>query len=238
MKTLLDNRFAPVTFNYGFIECPFLELSQAFTTWQRETDSSSGTQTELRCFQAPLGEALLSLEPLTSPLDRYLLVETRSAWTAIFANGLRVSDVFSPVSFLPTVLKCRGLEVVCVPDRSDGNTKDAFRVYGAVVFSLYGSQQTDWLNRIRHLAVTNDVRGWEFVAQGEIQLFEKTENYQKRRIQERFTPEMLESYCAALGIRLLDADSYGGKCLLSHTRRTTPAGPTMSISEARSRLYL
>src|SRR6266446_7908132 len=59
----------------------------------------------------PLETALLSLQPLTTPLDRYLLVETKSNWTAIFANGLRVNDVFSPVSHRPLRLNCRGLEV-------------------------------------------------------------------------------------------------------------------------------
>src|SRR2546421_5740854 len=118
MKALLENEFAPVTFTFGFVECPFVEFSEAFTRWQKELDAKFGTQTETCRFRAPLSEAILKLEPLVTPSDRYLLIETRSAWSAIFSNGLRVNDVTSPVSYLPTVLKCRGLEVVCVPDRS------------------------------------------------------------------------------------------------------------------------
>lgn len=238
MKALLDNRFAPITFTCGFVEKPFAEFSQAFARWQKEIDLKFGTETELCPFQAPLPAALLRLEPLASPLDRYLLIETRSAWSAVFSNGLRVNDVSSPVSYLPTVLQCRGLEAVCVPDRSGKNAKDGLRPYGAVVFTLYGSEKTDWLNRIRHIAVRNDVSGWEFLAQGEVQPYEKTENYRERKVVDRFNVEMLESYCGALGIELFDANFYGGHCLLSHMKRATPRGPTMSISEARSHLYL
>ena len=35
------------------------------------------------------------------------------------------------------------------------------------------------------------VTGWEFVALGEVQPYEQTENYRKRKIVDRFTPEML-----------------------------------------------
>ena len=117
-------------------------------------------------FSAPLPAALLRLEPLTTPQDRYVLIETHSSWTAIFSNGLRVNDVGSPVAHLPTILKCRGLEISCVPDRSDRHAKDGLQIYGGVVFTLYGSEKTAWLNRIRHVGVTKDVGGWEFTAGG------------------------------------------------------------------------
>ena len=149
-----------------------------------------------------------------------------------------MNDVFSPVSYLSTILKCYGLTVTAVPDRSQRAGKGGLQIYGAVTFTLYGPDKTDWMNRIRHVGVTKDVGGWEFAAQGEIQPYEKTENYAKRKLVDRFTVKMLESYCAALGIDLFDAGFYGGKCLLSHTKRTAPSGRTMSISEARSHLHL
>jgi hypothetical protein len=95
------------------------------------------------------------------------------------------------------------------------------------------------LNRIRSISVSNDISGGEFSAQGEIQFFEQTENYQKRKIVERFTPEMLESYCRALGIWLFDESFYGGSCLRSHRKaRTSQIGPYMTFAQARSHLYL
>ena len=238
MKALLDNRFAPITFTWGFVESPFAQVSEVFVQWQTQLDEKFGSRTERKSFWAPLSESLFSLEPLTTPLDRYLLTETSSIWTAIFGNGLRVNDVHSPVSYLSRLLKRRGLEVTSIPDRSENRSKDALRVYGAVVFALYGPEQIDRTNRVRRVAVTNDVSGWEFAANGEVQPYEQTENYRKRNIVDRFTPQMLESYCAALGIELFNPDFYGAQSLLVHTRRTLLHGPTMSIAEARSHLHI
>ena len=150
----------------------------------------------------------------------------------------RVNDVFSPVSYLSEVLKCRGLDVACIPDRSEIPAKDALQIYGAITFSLYGPEKTDWLNKIRHIGVTNDSSGWEFETDGTIQPYEETESYSKRRLVDRFTPEMLEGYCAALGIRLFDEDFFGGQCLASQQKTAVLPRPTMSIAEARSHLYL
>jgi hypothetical protein len=103
MRPLLDNARAPVTFTFGFVETSFPSLCDAFERWFSSLDAKFGAKTEFRSIVAPLATALLSLEPLTNPSDRYLVVETRSNWTAIFANGLRVNDVCSPVSYLPRV---------------------------------------------------------------------------------------------------------------------------------------
>jgi hypothetical protein len=124
----------------------------------------------------------LSLEPLTNPSDRYLVVETRSNWTAIFANGLRVNDVYSSVSYLPRVLKSRGLHVGYAPDLSRIDRKDAIRKWGHTLFTLYGPADTNWENRIRNLSLWNDVGGWSFSESGEVQPFEG------RDVQEEETP--------------------------------------------------
>jgi hypothetical protein len=238
INPLLDNAYAPVTFSFGFVQSSFGQFSEAFISWQDEIFSKSAGGVEFTRFRAPLPTALLRLEPLTSPQNRYLLVETQSNWSAMFSNGLRVNDVFSPVSHLSTVLKCYGLLMNSTPDRSQKAGKDGLQIYGAVTFTLYGPENTDWLNRIRYVGVTKDVGGWEFEAKGEVQPYEQTESYRKRKLVDRFTVEMLESYCAALGIELFDASFYGGKCLVSHTKRAAQPGSTMSISEARSHLYL
>jgi hypothetical protein len=240
MKALLDNRFAPITFTWGFVESSFAQLSKAFVQWRDELDAKFGTRTERKSVRAPLSESFLALEPLTTPLDRYLLTETRSGWSAIFANGLRTNDVHSPVGHLPTVLRCRGLEIACIPDRSNCADRDGLQIYGAVKFALYGANKTDWLNRIRSVSVTNDVSGWEFMAQGDVQPYEQIENYRKRTIVDRFTPEMLESYCAALGIELFNPDFYGERALLEHMTNRAPSAQSamMSIEEARSHVHI
>jgi len=239
MHSLLNTDFAPVTFRFGFIETSFAILCDAFTEWQKNLDEKFGLFTEFNSFVGPLASAFSTLEPLTTPLDRYLLVETRSDWTAIFANGLRGNDVASPVSYLPSVLKCRGLEVGHAPDLSHTDRKTGIRRWGHTLFALYGPEKTDWLNRIRSLRVWNDAEGWEFSSEGEVQFFEEPEQYKSQKIRERFSPAMLERYCKALGIELNDEEFYGPRsCSVRITGRKAAGNLSMSISEARSTLDL
>jgi hypothetical protein len=240
IRPLLNNKFAPVTFNLGFIETPFSLLCSAFQEWFKKIDAKfPGLKTDFTPLSAPLDTALLSLEPLTTPLDRYLLVETKSNWTAIFANGLRVSDVASPTGYIPTILNCRGLEVGYTPDFGKSKRKDLIRKWGSTLFTLYGPTNTDWLNRIRHLHVSNDVGGWTFDESGEPQPFEEAEAYSRRRIRDRFTFEMLERYCKALGVELNRDDFYGPRsCAARTTGQKHRADLAMSIAEARSNVDL
>lgn len=237
MNSLISNEFAPVTFRFGFVETSFPSLCDAFKDWHRTIDAKFGVKTEFGAVDAPLETALQSLEPLTTPLDRYLLVETRSNWSAIFANGLRVNDVCSPVSYLPLVLNCRGLEVGYAPDQSKSDRKDLIRKWGHTLFALYGPSNTDWLNRIRYLSVSNDVSGWSFSESGEVQPFEEPGRYKEKRVRERFTVEMLERYCRALGIELNQVNFYGPRgCAVRTTGQNRRGDLTMSIAEARSHL--
>lgn len=240
IRPLLNNEFAPVTFDLGFIETPFSPLCDAFKEWFKEIDAKfPGLQTDFARLVVPLNTALLSLEPLTTPLDRYLLVETKSNWTAIFANGLRVSDVASPTGYLPTILNCRGLHVGHQPDFSKSKRKDLIRKWGSTLFTLYGPTETDWLNRIRHLHVSNDVGGWTFDEGGEVQSFEEPESYKKRLIRDRFTPEMLERYCRALGIELNREEFYRAQsCAVRTTGQKYRGDLAMSIAEARAHVDL
>lgn len=239
MHSLLNNDCAPITFRFGFIETSFPVLCDAFTRWRKTLDKKFGSLTEFNSFVAPLASAFSTLEPLTTPLDRYLLVETRSNWTAIFANGLRVNDVVSPVSYLPSVLKCRGLEVGHAPDLSHVNLKNRIRRWGHTLFALYGPNKTDWSNRIRYVHVWNDAEGWEFSSGGEVQLFEEPERYKTRKIRDRFSPDMLERYCKSLGIELSESEFYGPRnCAVRITGRKAAGHLSMSIAEARSTLDL
>jgi hypothetical protein len=239
MHSLLNNDFAPVTFRFGFIETSFLALCDAFTQWHKNLNEKFGLLSEFNSFVAPLASAFSTLEPLTTPLDRYLLVETRSNWTAIFANGLRVNDVGSPVSYLPSVLKCRGLEVGYAPDLGHTDRKSGIRRWGHTLFALYGPEKTNRLNRIRYLHLWNDAEGWEFSSGGEVQSFEEPERYKTRKIRDRFSPDMLERYCKSLGIELSEGEFYGPRnCAVRITGRKAAGHLSMSIAEARSTLDL
>jgi hypothetical protein len=236
MKALLNNEFAPVTFSWGFVKAPFPVYSEAFVSWWKKL----AIEFEITTLTEDLRNAFRTLEPLQSPQNRYLILETKSPWTAVFSNGLRTGDVAGAVGHLCKILDTFGLEVTCIPDRSRlERERKALRIYGAVAFTLSGPKETDWLNRVRHVSAMNDGGKWVFDAEGEEQLYEQLNKYAERKIADRFRPEMLESYCSALQINLFDSNFYGPKGLLVHQLTKFPhTSPEMSISEANARLHL
>jgi hypothetical protein len=123
-------------------------------------------------------------------------------------------------------LKCRGLAVTCIP-----NT--------AVRFELYAPEKREWLNLERSIAAVNDYGKWTFKVTGSVQPFEKTERYKAKAVKDRFTPELLEEYCAALEIRLFDEDFYGPPGLLIDICDPLPSSSIpISLAEARKRIGL
>jgi len=235
MKALFNNERAPVTFGAGFIETSFSRYCDAFTSWWEQF----GITFETVSIKADLKEAMLRLEPLQMPQNRYLITETQSRWTAIFSNSHLGSDITSAVSYLSKVLGCRGVEVQCSPSltKRDGN-KTSIVCYAATSFTLVGPQETDWLNNIRHVSARKDGGPWKFFQQGKVQPFEQVECYQNKHLRDRFTPEMLESYCAALGIRTFDETFYGQESLLVNQLTKFPAtSRQFTFQEAQANLY-
>jgi hypothetical protein len=109
--------------------------------------------------------------------------------------------------------------------------------YGAIGFELYAPEKRDWLNLERSITVMNDRGEWTFETNGTVQPFEKPERYKAREIQDRFTSELLEEYCAALGIRLFDPDFYGPSgVLLTIADPLPPDFIPISLAEARERI--
>jgi hypothetical protein len=83
-----------------------------------------------------------------------------------------------------------------------------------VHFQLFAPQETEFLNYLRGVSVGHDGERWVFHATGPIQPFEETLEYGAHRVRDRFTPLMLERYCAALGIDLFAPDFYGPNAVL------------------------
>ncbi len=66
--------------------------------------------------------------------------------------------------------------------------------------------------------------------------FEEPGRYRVRRIADRFTDDMLERYCKALGIAFFDGAFYGTKAAVVNTVQKLASGsPVMSLEDARSR---
>ena len=86
--------------------------------------------------------------------------------------------------------------------------------YGIVQFELFAPQPREFLNYERSVGALHDGTRWCFEVQGTVQPYEEVDQYSARKIRDRFTPEMLERYCSALGIRIFDETFYRGPGLL------------------------
>lgn len=230
MKYLLDNKFAPLTFNWGFLEAPAQVISNAYVRWQRRIlHRVTVTPIEL-----PLADALRGLEPLDMGSQRVLLLSTRGGWTACFDSGARGGNSSTFVGELAERLNCRGVVCGCIPNTLTRDDQETAGCWGAVKFTLFAPEKRAFLNVERSVSVINDVGGWRFHAVGTVQGFEKTDRYAARKIVDRFTPEMLEDYCRALGIDLFDESFYGGRGFHTYSRPWfLPRLKSVSLTEAR-----
>lgn len=99
-----------------------------------------------------------------------LLLEDR--WAPVTSElGFLGTDAASAMASMARRLSYRGMRVVAVPHTL---REDKGR-YGAVMFELYGPRQTEWLNYLRTLYVSNDGGRWVFGQSGEPLPFEKLE---------------------------------------------------------------
>lgn len=232
MRTLLSDRFAPVTSAIGFLQTPLETAADALLTWRRRV-TDGATAAELH---EPLSDALRRLEPLTLGVrPRELLVATTSDWTARFDNGAHGGDPVSAVGYLCRVIGCHGVVVTSIPDTA-GTKHETPGRYGAVQFEFYGPDMREFLNYIRTVEAVNDGGRWVFGADGEVQDFEDPEAYRRRRKRDRFTSDMLAEYTAALGLRPFDEDFYAPRAVLVESEQPLPEGcPEMTLAEAQAR---
>jgi hypothetical protein len=222
---LLEDRWAPVTSDMGFLETSAERAVHAFAAWQGELMEPRGITVVVQPVSGTLEQVLSSLLPLNNAeRRRYLFMPTRSAWTAYLDNGWAGPDAMNIVSYMARILGCRGLRVAAVPHTLK---KDKGR-YGIIALDMYGPQEKAWLNNsVRAVSASNDGGRWVFDEFGEPFPFEKVEQYKARRVRDRFTFDMLKDYLRHLGLSPFEEGFYlpeGAPAWL--VRKTGPAAPT------------
>ena len=211
VSQLLDDRYAPITSEIGFLECDVTTAAVAFQKWQHPIQSGRGVRLSRGEIVGNLPSRLDSLLPLTShEARRFLFSPTKSSWTAYFDCGWRGTDAFTTVSHLCTTIGCRGVRGVSVPHTIKKAVGREVGRSGATMFELYlpDANSCSFLNIRRSISAAYDGR-WTFDANGEPPLdFEQLERYNARQIRDRFTPEMLDEYLRSFGILCFSADFY------------------------------
>jgi hypothetical protein len=234
---LLEDRWAPVTSEMGFLELGAEQAAQEFAMWHRGLAISRGSTIEVLPVSGSLEQVLSSLLPLTGgEPQRRLFIPTRSAWTAYVSNQWTGTDAASPISYMAERLGIRCLRVVAVPHTPRKN--QGVR-YGAVMLGVYGPEQPGKIsNTVRALGASSDGGHWVFDQSGEPFPFEQVEQYRARRVRERFTFEMLKDYLRHLGLSPFEEDFYmppGSRAwLVQKTGPSTTVGREYTLEEARA----
>lgn len=225
MKNLCSELFAPTTSQIGFLELPLDAAVEALETWRRGLYSS----VKVRRLSGSLPQLLPELQPLIGGArPRELLVEAGPKWTAYFDCLLRGTDPISAIGQLCQMARCHGVAATSAPHVIDQH-RTPVRM-GAVQFTLFSPLRTDFLNHVRGIEVTFSGSKWEFHATGVQQAFEEPQAYTSRRIRDRFTSDMLERYCRALGIDPFVAESYGPRAALFESDVKLPPGGGMTMT--------
>jgi len=220
---LLGNRFWPITQEIGFLEAPFTDVIDCAREWRSGIGSYPS-----RPLVGSLQEHLSALLPLTGAPSRHVWVATNGDWTAYFDNSRGGSDPWGPISYLSKRLACRGVALLWVPHPRT--------VHRGTRFDLYGHSEDDAHRNSRSVAAMrdDDDRRWLWLAFGPVQPFESTEAYLAKRVRDRLTPEMIDHYAQALGIRPFDAGFYGQYALLVQNGNIRGGLLEESLAEAQA----
>jgi hypothetical protein len=205
-KYLLDNSFAPVTFDIGFIDVETGDVARKFIEWQELIQKKRGVSLASRRISGELADILRVLEPLTSiERRRHLFVPTNSNWSAYFDNGWRGGDPASVIATLCELHGHRGVRASCVPHKP---SKVNGGSQGSVVLEVYGPKGLPILNTERSIFAAYNGSKWEFGTHGKPLPFENIAAYEAKRVRDRFTPELLQKYLGELGIDAFNLEYY------------------------------
>jgi hypothetical protein len=217
----------PITFSFGLLEASLESVCDELRQWY----GGQSVAHRLVPTTGTLASLLRRLEPLSAPFFKRLWVRTASIrWqTAYFDGFINGGDPFPPISYLASRLGVHGMAVTSQPDSK--------HCYGANKLELFGPESTEWLNVVWSVGAFNDGGRWVWRHSAGSQPFEEMTAYESRRIKDRFTPEMLRRYCAALAAPL-DAVAYGPDAVLDLPDGVETTERRESLAEARVRCGL
>ncbi|MEV0678694.1 hypothetical protein AB0I60_19465 [Actinosynnema sp. NPDC050436] len=204
----------------GFVEGAVADVAAELAAWRAEL----GLGPRTRRVPGPLAAQLPHLNPLLPGLRPRELLVQHGSWVAYFDSYAHATDATSTCSELARRLGVRafGVSRVAEPIRCAG-----MEARLGVQFRLWGPGGTTPEGYVRTIDVIEDGGRRHWGASGEPQAFEDTARYANPDIRQRFTVEVLDRYCAALGVDLTDDRSYGSGILVES--RLEQRGPLREV---------
>lgn len=235
MKTLFADRYFPTTETLGFIRAPAAHVAEEYVKWLRHR----GDESHSTLYPESLERTLPLLEPLTGDPNRFIVASTTdSSWSAIFSNAARGNEPSSAIAVLSKALQTNGVLVSYVPDvpRIPGETLGRLGScrFFYTEFDPRSSERIALPTRTIYLARQSGSK-WLFEAKGEPLPFEETPSYARRKVRDRFTPEMLEAYCRAIGLDPFNAAFYPGPCHLIEKATSSPPRTVTTFREQQEK---
>ena len=235
MKTLTNESYAPITSTVGFVRAPIAAVGEALLSWRRELHPK--VTAEHISVKFPV--SLRRLEPLRFGWNKEMLISA-GGWTAYFNARARGSDPVTSISVVSKRLNCEALKVDATP-HDHGDRKVVGGRFGAVQLEMWGPTGELPSRYVRTLSVSADGNRWRFDQSGDVQPFEEPDAYTARRIRDRLTTDMVERYCAALGIDVFRESFYGPESIVVESFPSYPplAGDvSWSLEEAQRQLAI
>ena len=174
------------------------------------------------------------LLPLTSvQITRQLLIRYANGWVAIFNNARRGTNT-SATGYLAEVLKTFAVAIGTVPEFCGQDKNARLPHAGALSFTLFGPDPTDFLNRVRSISLANEDGNWSFETEGIPLPFENELSYKSKKIRDRFNIELLTKYLLRMGIMAFEESFYltSPAILLERSGSLNPLTKNYSIEEA------
>jgi hypothetical protein len=181
----------------GFFKVDVASAAKVLEEWRRSHAWFAARPAGLvvERVEGPLSSGTDLLLPFGPGRDRELLWDCGGGeWTAYF-DDMPASDAVTAVSGLCTMAGFEGVVLVDSASGYDGGRDLQFVVHHGA--TTVRSLQSVWEGRRR------------FEAYGDPFPFEETERYTRRLKRERLTSELLERYCAHLGLFPYDPSFYG-----------------------------
>lgn len=189
-KWLPNDTMPPITQSVAFFRIALPQFTQWFRT-ELGQDPLDWTQRNVAASDPEL--LFRSLHPLADVgVTRYMLVSLSDNWTAMLNNSKLGTDV----GMIPSIAT-RKLGVQAIRAMAKQESQESF---GAFILEVYEPTAELPLRCRRTISAANDGGKWQFDQFGEPLSFEDTAAYTRKKIQDRFTRELLYRYLFRLEV--------------------------------------
>jgi hypothetical protein len=222
-------KYQPVTWYIGVIEAAPDAVADVIQPLYMPDDTLRGIFHKKECIDNVLSE----FEPL-GPGNKFLLVETKNGWATLFCNAF-YDSVGMPASYAADKL-CVSHYVVCnVPTTISHDQRSG--AYGARKLEFRTANNPITEEPVFGVHLINDAGRWCFYRYGKKQPFENERAYRSFRKTDRFTANMLATYCMELGIPVYDRNWYSDNAIVIE-QKLGPDEHGISYEEAREKLRI